>query len=105
MYENSENSTIRKKPITFKMAKGFLCGSASLVAQLPWWLSFPGGSAGRESACNLGDFGSIPGLGRSLGERNSYPLQYSALDYSMDYTVHGLQRVRYDCVTFTSLPI
>ena len=40
-------------------------------------LSFPGGSAGKESACNVGDLGSIPGSGRSLGEGKGYPLQYS----------------------------
>ena len=38
---------------------------------------FPGGSAGKESACNAGDLGSVPGLGRSPGEGNSYPLQDS----------------------------
>ena len=39
-------------------------------------MGFPGSSAGKESACNAGDPGSIPGLGRSLGERLGYPLQY-----------------------------
>ena len=38
------------------------------------YLGFPGGSAGKESACNVGDLGSFPGLGRSPGEGNSYPL-------------------------------
>ena len=38
---------------------------------------FPGGSAGKESSCNTGDLGSIPGLGRSAGEEIGYPLQYS----------------------------
>ena len=41
---------------------------------LPWWLS------GKESACNAGDIGSIPGLGRCPGEGNGYPLQYSSLE-------------------------
>ena len=40
-------------------------------------LGFPDGSAGEESACNVGDMGSVPGLGRSPGEGNGYPLQYS----------------------------
>ena len=40
-------------------------------------VGFPGSSAGKESACNTGDPGSIPGLGRSPGEGNSYPLLYS----------------------------
>ena len=43
----------------------------------------PGGSAGKESTSNAGDLGSIPGLGRSPGEGNSYPLQYSGLDNSI----------------------
>ena len=45
---------------------------------------FPGGSDGKESVCNAGDPGSIPGLGRSPGEGNGYPLQYSCLSNSMD---------------------
>ena len=49
---------------------------------------FPGGSVGKESACNVGDLGSTPGFGRSLGEGKGYPLQYSGLENSMDYTVH-----------------
>ena len=45
---------------------------------------FPGSSVGKESACNAEDLGLIPGLGRSLGERNGYQLQYSGLENSMD---------------------
>ena len=45
---------------------------------------FPGGSDGKEYTCHAGDLGSIPGLGRSPGEKNGYPLQYSDLDNSMD---------------------
>ena len=44
----------------------------------------PGGSDSKESACNVGDLGLIPGLGRSPGEVNGYPLQYSGLENSMD---------------------
>ena len=51
---------------------------------------FPGGSAGKESTCNVGDLGSIPGLGRSPGEGKGYPLQFSGLENSMDCTVHGV---------------
>ena len=47
---------------------------------------FPGSSVGKEFACNAGDLGSIPGLGRSPGEGDSYPLQYSTLEN----TVHGV---------------
>ena len=60
-------------------------------------MGFPGGSDGKESACNEGDPGSIPGLGRSPGEGNGYPLQYSCLENSMDRgawwaTVHGVTK-------------
>ena len=47
-------------------------------------LGFPDSSAGKESTCNVGDLGSIPGLGRSPGEGKGYPLQYSGLENSMD---------------------
>ena len=51
---------------------------------------FPCGSACKESACNVGDLGSIPGLGRSPGEGKGYPLQYSGLENRMDCVVHGV---------------
>ena len=50
----------------------------------PVFLGFPGDSDGKESAYNVGDTGSIPGLRRSPGEGNVYPLQYSGLENSMD---------------------
>ena len=53
---------------------------------------FPGSSAGKESACNSGDMGSIPGLGRSPGEGKGYPLQSSGLENSMDCIVHGVAK-------------
>ena len=46
-------------------------------------VGFPSSSAGKESTCNEGDLGLIPGLGRSPGEGNGYPLQYSGLEKSM----------------------
>ena len=52
-------------------------------------MEFPCGSAGKEFACNAGDLGLIPGLARSPGEGNGYPLQYSGLENSMDCIVHG----------------
>ena len=45
---------------------------------------FPGGSDGKEYTCNVGDLGSIPGLGRSPGEGNGNPLQYHCLENPMD---------------------
>ena len=47
-------------------------------------MGFPGGSEAKASACNVGDVGSIPGLGRSPGEGNGNPLQYSCLENPMD---------------------
>ena len=60
-------------------------------------LSFPGGSDGKASACNVGDPGSIPGLGRSPGEGNGNPLQYSCPENPMDggawlAKVHGVTK-------------
>ena len=52
-------------------------------------MGFPDSSVGKESACNARDPGSIPGSGRSPGEGNGYPLQYSGLENSMDCMVHG----------------
>ena len=52
-------------------------------------------AAGKESACNAGDLGAIPGLGRFPGEGKGYPLQYSGLENSMDIESMGLQRVGY----------
>ena len=49
-----------------------------------------------ESACSVGDLGLIPGLGRSPGEGEGYPLQYSGLESSMDCIVHGAERVGHD---------
>ena len=53
-------------------------------------LDFPGGSVGKESACDEGDLGSIPGLGRSPGEGKGYPLQYCGQENSIDSIVHGV---------------
>ena len=58
----------------------------------PVFLGFPCGSANKESACNAGDMGSIPGLGISPGEEKGYPLQYSGLENSMDCVAHGVAK-------------
>ena len=74
------------------------------------WLSFPGGSEVKASTCNAGDLGSIPGSGRSPGEGNGNPLQYSCLENPMDRgawwaTVHRVSksRTRLSDFTFTFL--
>ena len=55
-------------------------------------MGFPCGSTGKEYACNAGDLGSIPGLGRSPKEGNSYPFQYSGLENSTDCIVHRVAK-------------
>ena len=68
-----------------------LCSDHSTICLSSFYLlsmSFPDSSAGIESACNTGDPGSIPGLGRFSGERKSYPLQSAGLENPMDCTVH-----------------
>ena len=70
---------------------------ALLMGLLEFKDSFPCGSDSKESDCNAGDRGSIPGSGRSPGEGNSYPLQYSCLENSMNgvafkATVHGVTK-------------
>ena len=67
-------------------------------------MGFPGGSDNKESACNVGDLGSVSGLGRSPGEGNSYPFQYSV--WKIPWTEEpgrlqsmGLQRVRHNALT------
>ena len=62
----------------------------------PVFLGFPCGSAGKESACNAGDLGSIPGLGKSPGEGKGYPLQYSGLENSIVHWVTKSQTQQTD---------
>ena len=80
---------------------GSMYFSDGAIIALCW--DFPGGSDGKQSACNEGDPGSIPGLGRSTGEGNNKPLQYSYLENSMDrgswkvgYRPWGSQRVEHN---------
>ena len=66
----------------------------------PVFLGFPCGSAGKESPCNVGDLGSIPGLGRSPGEGNGCPLQYSSLGNSNNYIVYGVAKSQTGLIYF-----
>ena len=59
-------------------------------------LGSPGGSADKESTCNVGDLGSIPGLGRFPGEEKGYPFQYSGLENYIDCMFMGSQRVEHN---------
>ena len=66
-------------------------------------MGFPVSSTGKESTCNSGDLGSIPGLRRSPGEGKGYPLQYSGVENSMDCIVYGVTKsqTRLDHFHFT----
>ena len=85
--------------MNFRLFSNFL----NLIFSRPS-LGFPHSSVGKESAHNAGDWGSIPGLGRSPGEGNGNPLQYSCLENPADRgawraTVHGVARVGHDLAT------
>ena len=72
------------------------------------YMGFPGSSDGKASTYNAGDLGSIPGSGRSPGEGNGNPLQYSCLENPMDRgawwaTVHGVAKSQIRLSDFTSL--
>ena len=76
----------------------------NIILKLFSIMGFPHSSVGKESGCNAGDPGLIPGLGRYPGERNGNPLQDSCLENPMDRgawraTVHGVTRVRHNLVT------
>ena len=83
-----------------------------LQAKILNWIAFPfsvfpGGSEDKASSCHVGDLGSIPGLGRSPGEGNGNPLQYSCRENPMDggawwATVHGVAKSRTRLSEFTS---
>ena len=69
----------------------------------PVILGFPCGSAGKESACNAGDLGSVPGLGRSPGEGKGYPLQYFGLENSVTKSQTRLSDFHFQCVLLTRM--
>ena len=86
----------------------FLCWEDLLEkgqAPTPVLVGFPVAQLVKESACNAGNLGLIPGLGRSLGEGKGFPLQYSGLEDSMAYTVYDVakSRTRLSDFHFTSL--
>ena len=71
-----------------------ICGTSLCFKEIFMFMGFPDSSVGKESACNAGDLGLIPGLGRSHGEGKGYPFQYSDLENSMDCIVHGVAKSR-----------
>ena len=81
-----------------------------ISSPLEYTLGFPAGSEVKASACNAGDPGSIPGSGRSSGEGNGNPLQYSCLENPMDRgawypIVHGVPKSRTQWSSFTWLDL
>jgi len=84
--------------VFYRMSLNFNFSSVVLMFRLGI-MGFPGGSDGKESACNVGDPGSIPGSEKSAGKGNGNPLQYSCLENSMDRgpwraTDHGVTKSR-----------
>ena len=89
----NDTSSVRLSPRPMTNEKHYqwlmLVLSWGRLASILWSLGFPGGSDGKESTCNAGDLGSTPWFGRSPGEGNGYPLQYSGQRNSMDCMAHG----------------
>ena len=81
-------------PVSFSLlvSLGYIYIGMKLLSHMVVFLGFPGGSEVKASACNAGDLGSMPGLGRSPGEWKGYPLQYSGLENSIDCIVHGVTK-------------
>ena len=81
-------------PVSFSLlvSLGYIYIGMKLLSHMVVFLGFPGGSEVKASACNAGDLGSMPGLGRSPGEWKGYPLQYSGLENPMNCIVHGVTK-------------
>ena len=79
---------------TYVSSRSFMVLGLTLKSLIHFKLIFACGSIVKESACNVGDLGLIPGLGRSSGEGKGYPLQYSGLENPVDYIVHGVTKSR-----------
>ena len=107
MYDISYHEEDSFWPLSLSVSVSFICsfisstdiywlrilGTRDVVMNKTGKILFSSGvSAGKESACNAGDLGSIPGLGRSPGEGKGYPLQYSGLENSMACIVHGVAK-------------
>ena len=74
----------REFPVHTLLMEGYNANSTDGNLKISTEIKYPGGSDGKVSAYNTGDLGSIPGSGRSPGEGNGNPLQYSCLENSMD---------------------
>ena len=99
---------MNRKPAVFARVTETIKNNTFIFILHSYPLGFPGGSDDKVSARNVGDPGSIPGSGRSPGEGNGNPLQYSYLENSMDggawwAIVHGVAKSRTRLSDFTSL--
>ena len=98
--QSKDGKYLGKKFHEIPKIKTWICHSSSTIyIALTLYLGFPGGLDSKESACSVGDMGSIPGLRRSPGEGNGNPLQYCYLENSMDRgawwaPVHGVAKSR-----------
>ena len=81
-YLPERNENLHLHNLYMSVYNSFICNCPKLETEN--YQGFPGGSEGKVSACNAGDLGSIPGSGRSPGEGNGSPLQYSCLENPMD---------------------
>ena len=107
-YLPERNENLYLHNLYMSVYNSFICNCPKLETEN--YQGFPGGSEGKASACNAGDLGSIPGSGRSPGEGNGSPLQYSCLENPMDRgawwaTVHRVAKswTRLSDFTFTKL--
>ena len=99
---------MQETPVRFRESSGRVAypfSSGSSGRSFPIYHSsisgFPGGSAGKESTCNAGDLGSIPGVGRSPEKGKGCLLQYCGLENSTNCVVHGVAKSRTRLSTFT----
>ena len=101
MMRQGSSFILLQASLTAQVGKESTCWFDSWIGKIHWrkdrlptaiFLGFTCGSGGKESACNVGDLGSIPGLRRSPGEWKGYPLPYSGLENSMNSIVHGVAK-------------
>ena len=83
LQQGVEGPPVQRRGVSLPHIPGCFTGETTSEPDLGM-RGFPGGSAGKESACNVGDLGLTPGSGRPPGEGKGYPLWYSRLENSMD---------------------
>ena len=89
-YKHCRHSSFICQQFLHRKKESLLSITVNCDSSMQAWTPHKTGLTGKECACNVGDLGLIPGLGRSPGEGKGYPLQYSGLQNSMDCIVHGV---------------